>query len=201
MCFGRKFKLRFVSHFCVFLGIVNMRKKRRPPVNKYILQAEYMRITPDERRPPFDEDPSLEALHFAFIHDVILSHIDVCGVPEELQAHGEKKDIVIPRLSCYIVLVTQLAFRKINQLPTAFKNAVWQSIDNFHLNHGALPDVLLLIVTHYVGEALEEVINWGELRNKHVSGLLWNRIKSAYGPEYTAADDEIFDMFDTDDVA
>ncbi len=176
-----------------------MRKKRRMPVNKYILQAEYMRITPDEQIPPLDEDLSLEALRFAFIHDVILSHIDVFGVPEELQAHGKKKDIVIPRLSCYIVLVAQLAFQKINQLPIAFKNAVWQGIDNFHLNHDEPPDVLLLIVTHYIGEALGEV-NCGELRNKHVSGPLWNRIKSAYGPEYAAEDDKIFDMFDTSDA-
>ena len=153
-----------------------MKRKRRPPVNKYILQAEYMRIMPEERIPPLAEEPSLEALRFAFIHDVILSHVDMFGIPEELQAHGKQKDIVIPRLSCYVVLVTQLAFQKINQLPTAFKNAVWQSLDDFHLNDNEPPDVLLLIVTYYVGEALGEV-NCRELRNKRVldpSGIALN---------------------------
>ena len=176
-----------------------MRRKRRPTVNTYALQAEYRRITPDSRTPPLDEDPSPEALHFALIHGVVISHVGMFGIPEELQVHDGEKDIAIPRVSCYIVLVTQLAFQKINQLPTAFKNAVWQSIDDFHLNDNDLPDVLFLIVTHYIEEALEEV-NCKELRNIHVSGALWNRIKSVYGREYAAEDDEIFDMFDTDDT-
>ena len=97
------------------------------------------------------------------------------------------------------MLVTQLAFQKINKLPSTFKNAVWQGIDDFHLNHGELPDVIMLIVTHYIGEALGEV-NCGELRNKHISASLWKSIKSAYGPEYAAEDDKIFYMFDTNDA-
>ena len=176
-----------------------MRRKRKPTVNKYALQTEYIRITPDERIPPLDEFLTPEAFRFAFIHDVVLSHVDTFGIPEELQAHDVEKHISIPRVSCYIVLVTQLAFQKINQLPTAFKNAVWQGIDDLHLNDDDLPDVILLIVTHYIGEALGE-INCEELTNEQVSGPLWNRIKTAYGREYVAEDDEIFDMFDTDDA-
>ena len=154
-----------------------MRRKRRPTVNTYALQAEYRRITPDSRTPPLDEDPSPEALHFALIHGVVISHVGMFGIPEELQVHDGEKDIAIPRVSCYIVLVTQLAFQKINQLPTAFKNAVWQSIDDFHLNDNDLPDVLFLIVTHYIEEALEEV-NCKELRNIHVSGRFPSGIAS-----------------------
>ena len=176
-----------------------MRRKRRPTVNQYALQAEYMRITPDDQIPPLDVFLSPEAFRFAFIHDGVLSHVDVFGIPEELQAHDVEKYISIPRVSCYIVLVTQLAFQKINQLPTAFKDAVWQGIDDFQLNDDDLPDVILLIVTHYVGEALGE-INCKELTNKQVSDLLWNRIKSAYGREYVVEDNEIFDMFDMNDA-
>ena len=176
-----------------------MRRKRRPSVSKYALQAEYMRITPDERIPPLDEFLSPEAFRFAFVHDAVFSHVDVFGIPEELEAHDAEKHISIPRVSCYIVLVTQLTFQKLNQLPIAFKNALWQGIDDFHLNDNDLPDVIMLIVTHYVGEALEE-INCKELTNKQVSAPLWNRIKSACGREYVAEDDEIFDMFETVDV-
>ncbi len=176
-----------------------MKRKRRPTVNKYALQAEYIRITPDEKIPPLEEAPAPEALHFALIHDIVVTHVDVFGIPEELQAHGTDKAIVVPRVSCYIVLVTQLAFQKINRLPAAFKNAVWQSIDDFHFNDDELPDVLMLIVTHYVGEALGEV-NCKELRNKNVSATLWNRIKSAYGREHIAKDDEIFDLFEADEA-
>ena len=177
-----------------------MSKKRKPTVNKYALQAEYMRITPDEQTPPLDESLPPEAFRFALIHEAVLSHVDMFGIPEELQAHDTEKHIAIPRVSCYVVLVTQLTYQKLNQLPTAFKNALWQGIDDYQLNDDDLPDVIMLIVTHYIGEAVEE-INCKELTNIQISGPLWNRIKSAYGDEYVAEEDEIFDMFVTDDDA
>jgi hypothetical protein len=176
-----------------------MRKKRRTTLNKYALQAEYMRITPDHRTPLLEEEILPEAFRFIFIHDGVVNYIDTFGVPEELQVHDTEKNISIPRVSCFIVLVTQLAFQKINRLPTAFKNAVWDGIDDIFLNDDEIPDVILLIVMHYIGEAIEG-INHKELTNPQVSDPLWNRIKSVHGSEYAAEDDEIFDNFYEVDV-
>ena len=176
-----------------------MRKKRRTTLNKYALQAEYMRITPDHRTPLLEEEIPSEAFRVIFIHNGVVNYIDAFGLPEELHANDTEKNISIPRVSCFVVLVTQLAFQKINRLPTAFKNAVWDGIDDIFLNDDEIPDVILVIVTHYISEAIEE-INHKELTNTQVSDQIWNRIKSAYGSEYAAEDDEIFDDFYEVDV-
>lgn len=172
-----------------------MRKKKQTTIDKQILRAEYLRITPDYRVLLFPEEIHQNfEFRVAFIHQGVVSHIEEIGTPEELGAHDGAKDIVIPRLSCFIVLVTQAVLHNVNRLPILFKQAVWETIDNIIDENAEIPEILIVIIADCIEKATAE-INYNQLKSGRVVNRLWNSIKSAYGEQYAASDIEIFDDF------
>ena len=182
-----------------------MRKKKQTTIDKRILQAECVRITPDHCALHFQEELHRNAdFRIGFIHHGVVTHVEEIGIPEDLGAHDAAKDIAIPRLSCFIVLVTQVVLHHINRLPTLFKHAVWETVDDIIDENAEIPEVLLVIVANYIEKATRE-INYNQLKNENVLNRLWNSIKSAYGEKYAPSDIEIFDSFyefeeDLDDI-
>ena len=172
-----------------------MRKKKQTTIDKRILQAECVRITPDHCALHFQEELHRNAdFRIGFIHHGVVTHVEEIGIPEELDAHDAAKDIAIPRLSCFIVLVTQVVLRHINRLPTLFKHAVWETVDDILDEKSEIPEVLLVIVANYIEKAAGE-INYNQLKSETVLNRLWSSIKSAYGEKYAPSDIEIFDSF------
>ena len=172
-----------------------MRKKKQTTIDKRILQAECVRITPDHCALHFQEELHRNAdFRIGFIHHGVVTHVEEIGIPEDLGAHDAAKDIAIPRLSCFIVLVTQVVLHHINRLPTLFKHAVWETVDDIIDENAEIPEVLLVIVANYIEKATRE-INYNQLKNENVLNRLWNSIKSAYGEKYAPSDIEIFDSF------
>ena len=179
-----------------------MRKKRQTAIDKRILRAECLRILPDgcvqeEMLKDFD-------LPIGFIHQGVVAHVEEIGIPEELEAHDAAKDIAIPRVSCFIVIVTQVALYNINRLPTAFEHAVWETIDDIIYESAEIPDILLFTIGSCIEKAMEE-INYNQLKSESVSNRLWNNIKSVYGEKHVVSDIEILDNFyesdeDSDDA-
>ena len=172
-----------------------MRKRKQTRLDKRILKAEYMRIIPDDSAPLFQEE-MLENFDFriGFIHQGVVAHVYEIGIPEELGAHDVAKDISIPRVSCFIVLVTQVVLHHINRLPIPFKNAVWETVDTIIDEGAEVPEILLVIVADCIQRAVTE-INYTQLKSDRVLNRLWNSIKSAYGEKYAPSDVEIFDDF------
>ena len=172
-----------------------MRKKKQTTIDKRILKAECLRITPDDSALLFQEE-ILKNFDFriGFIHQGVTAHVDEIGIPEELGAHDTAKDISIPRVSCFIVLVTQVVLHHINRLPTVFKDAVWKTIDDIIEEDAEIPEILLVIIADCIGKSIEE-IKYDQLKSENVLNRLWNSIKSAYGEKYAASDIEIFDSF------
>ena len=169
-----------------------MRKKRQTTIDKRILRAECLRILPndcvqEEMLKDFD-------LQIGFIHQGVVAHVEEIGIPEELEAHDAAKDIAIPRVSCFIVIVTQVTLHNINRLPTAFKHAVWETIDDIIYESAEIPDILLFTIGNCIEKAMEET-SYNQLKSESVSNRLWNSIKSAYGEEHVASDIEIFGNF------
>ena len=172
-----------------------MRRKKRTGIDKRILKAEYMRIIPDDSAPLFQEEMDKHFdFRIGFIHHGVVTHVYEIGIPEELGAHDTPKDISIPRVSCFIVLVTQVVLHHINRLPTLFKHAVWETIDTIIDEEGEIPEILLVIIADCIQRAIAE-INYSQLKNESVLNRLWNSIKSAYGEKYAPSDVEIFDDF------
>ena len=172
-----------------------MRKKKQTTIDKRILKAECLRLAPDHSALLFQEE-MLKNFDFriGFIHQGVVAHVDEIGIPEELGAHDTAKDISIPRVSCFIVLVTQVALHHINRLPTLFKHAVWETIDNIIDEDAEIPEILLVIIEHCIEKTMTE-INFNQLKNESVLNRLWNSVKSAYGEQYAPSDTEIFDSF------
>ncbi|RKU32479.1 hypothetical protein C6499_03195 [Candidatus Poribacteria bacterium] len=172
-----------------------MRKKKQTTIDKRILKAECLRITPDHCALHFQEELH-ENFEFrvGFIHQGVVAHVEEIGIPEDLGAHDAAKDIAIPRLSCFIVLVTQAVLHHINRLPTLFKHAVWETVDDILNEDAEIPEVLLVIVANCIEKATGE-INYNQLKRESVLNRLWNGIKSAYGEKYAPSDIEIFDSF------
>ena len=81
-----------------------------------------------------------------FIHQGVVAHVDEIGIPEALEAHDTPKDISIPRVSCFVVLVTQVVLHHINRLPLLFKHAVWETVDDIIDEDAEIPEVLLVVV-------------------------------------------------------
>ena len=172
-----------------------MRKKKRTKIDKRILKAEYMRIIPDDSAPLFQEEMHKNFdFRIGFIHHGVVTHVYEIGIPEELGAHDTAKDISIPRVSCFIVLVTQVVLHHINRLPILFKHAVWETIDAIIDEDAEIPEVLLVIIADCIQRAIAE-INYSQLKNESVLNRLWNSIKTAYGEKYAPSDVEIFDDF------
>ncbi|MDD9973064.1 MAG: hypothetical protein OXU27_03610 [Candidatus Poribacteria bacterium] len=172
-----------------------MRKKKQTTIDKRILKAECLRITPEPYALSFQEEmyKNLQS-RIGFIHHGVVAHVEGIGIPEELGAHDAAKDIAIPRLSCFIVLVTQIALHNVNRLPTVFKDAVWETIDDIIYESGEVPEILLVVIGDCIEKAMAE-INYNQLKHESVLNRLWNSIKSAYGEKYAASDIEIFDSF------
>ena len=84
---------------------------------------------------------------------MLLAHVEEIGIPEDLGAHDAEKDIAIPRLSCFIVLVTQVVLHHINRLPTLFKHAVWETVDDIIDEDAEIPEILLVIVADCIEKA------------------------------------------------
>lgn len=172
-----------------------MRKKKQTSIDKRILKAECLRLAPEhavlllqaEMYEDFD-------FRIGFVHEGVAAHVSEIGVPEELGAHDIAKDISIPRVSCFIVLVTQAVLHHINRLPILFKHAVWETVDDIIDEESEIPDALLVIVTYCIEKAMAE-INYNQLKDERVLNRLWNGIKSAYGERYAPSDIEIFDNF------
>lgn len=172
-----------------------MRKKKQTTINKQILKAECVRITPDHCALHFQEELHRDAeFRIGFIHHGVVTHVEEIGIPEELGAHNAAKDIAIPRLSCFIVLVTQVVLHHINRLPPLFRHAVWETVDDIIDEKGEIPEVLLVIVANCIERATLE-INYTQLKSEKVLNRLWTNIKSAYGEKYAPSDAEIFDSF------
>ena len=172
-----------------------MRKKKQTTIDKRILRAECLRITPDHCALHFQEELHRNfEFRIGFIHHGVVAHVEEIGIPEELGAHDAAKDVAIPRLSCFIVLITQMVLHHINRLPTLFKHAVWETVDDIIDERTEIPEVLLVIVANCIEKATVE-INYNQLKNESVLNRLWNNIKSAYGEKYAASDIEIFDSF------
>ena len=129
-----------------------------------------------------------------FIHQSVVAHVDEIGIPEALDAHEAPKDIAIPRVSCFIVLVTQVVLHYINRLPSLFKRAVWGTVDDIINEDAEIPEILLVVVADCIEKAMSE-INCNQLKNEKVLNQLWNSIKSAYGEKYAPSNIEIFDNF------
>ena len=172
-----------------------MRKKKQTTIDKRVLKAECLRIAPDHCALHFQEELH-ENFEFrvGFIHHGVVAHVEEIGVPEDLGVHDAAKDIAIPLLSCFIVLVTQAVLHHINRLPTLFKHAVWETVDDILNEDTEIPDVLLVIVANCIEKATGE-INYNQLKRESVLNRLWNGIKSAYGEKYAPSDTEIFDSF------
>lgn len=172
-----------------------MRKKKQTTIDKRILRAECLRITPDHCALHFQEELHRNfEFRIGFIHHGVVAHVEEIGIPEELGAHDAAKDIAIPRLSCFIVLITQMVLHHINRLPTLFKHAVWETVDDVIDEKAEIPEVLLVIVANCIEKATGE-INYSQLKNESVLNRLWDNIKSAYGEKYAPSDIEIFDSF------
>ena len=172
-----------------------MRKKKQTRIDKRILKAEYMRIIPDDSAPLFQEEMHTDFdFRIGFIHHGVVTHVYEIGIPEELGAHDTPKDISIPRVSCFIVLVTQVVIHHINRLPILFKHAVWETVDAILDEDAEIPEVLLVVVADCIQRAVGE-INYTQLKNERVLNRLWNSIKSAYGEKYAPSDVEIFNDF------
>ncbi len=172
-----------------------MRKKKRATIDKRILKAECLRVSPDHSAPLFQQEMYKNFdFRVGFIHQGVVSHVEEIGIPEELGAHDAEKDISIPRVSCFIVLVTQGALHHINRLPTLFKHAVWETVDAIIDENAEIPEILLVIVTDCIEKAIGE-INYNQLKSEGILNRLWNNIKSAYGEKYASSDIEIFDSF------
>ena len=182
-----------------------MRKKKQTTIDKRVLRAECLRIAPDHCDLHFQEELHKNfEFRIGFIHHGVVAHVEEIGIPEQLGAHDAAKDIAIPRLSCFIVLVTQVVLHHINRLPTLFRHAVWETIDDIIDENAEIPEVLLVIVDNCIEKATRE-INYNQLKNENVLNRLWNSIKSAYGEKYAPSDIEIFDSFyefeeDLDDI-
>ena len=172
-----------------------MRKKKRTRIDKQILKAECLRLAPDHCAPLFQEEMHKNFdFRIGFIHQGVVAHVDEIGIPEELGAHDAPKDVSIPRVSCFIVLVTQVVLHHINRLPLLFKHAVWETVDDIIDEDADIPDVLLVVVADCIEKAMSE-INCDQLRNESVLNRLWHSIKSAYGEKYAPSNIEIFDNF------
>ncbi len=172
-----------------------MRKKKQTTIDKQILKAECLRISPDHCAPLFQEEMHKNFdFRVGFIHQGVASHVEEIGIPEDLGAHDAEKDIAIPRLSCFIVLVTQVVLHHINRLPTLFKHAVWETVDDIIDEDAEIPEILLVIVADCIEKVVAE-INYNQLKSEVVLNRLWNGIKSAYGEKYAPSDIEIFDSF------
>lgn len=172
-----------------------MRKKKQTRIDKRILKAEYLRLAPDHRAPFFQEEMYKNFdFRIGFIHHGVVAHVDEIGIPEDLGAHDTAKDISIPLVSCFIVLVTQVVLHYINRLPTLFKNAVWGTVDAIIDEDAEIPEILLVIIADCIQRAIEE-INYSQLKSENVLNRLWSSIKSAYGEKYAPSDVEIFDSF------
>ena len=182
-----------------------MRKKKQTRIDKRILKAECLRLAPDHCAPLFQEEMHKNFdFRIGFIHQGVVAHADEIGIPEELDAHDVAKDISIPRVSCFIVLVTQVVLHYINRLPILFKHAVWETIDDIIDEDAEIPEILLVVVADCTEKAMSE-INCNQLKDERVLNRLWNSIKSAYGEKYAPSDIEIFDNFyefeeDTDET-
>ena len=172
-----------------------MRKKKQTTIDKQILRAECLRIMPEHYAISLPE-AMYENFEFriGFIHQGVVAHIETIGTPEELGAHDTTKDIAIPRLSCFIVLVTQVILHRINRLPTLFKHAVWETIDNIIDEDAEIPDILLVVINDCLERSMGE-INYNQLKDERIVSRLWSSIKSAYGEKYAPSDIEIFDNF------
>ena len=172
-----------------------MRKKKQTSIDKRILRSECLRIMPEHCAILLPE-AMYENFEFrvGFIHQGVIAHIETIGTPEELGAHDTTKDIAIPRLSCFVVLVTQVILHRINRLPTLFKHAVWETIDNIIDEDAEIPEILLVVINDCLERAIGE-INYNQLKNESIVHRLWNSIKSAYGEKYAPSDIEIFDNF------
>ena len=133
-------------------------------------------------------------VRIAFVHHGVVTHVYEIGIPEELGAHDIAKDISIPRVSCFIVLVTQVVLHHINRLPILFKHAVWETVDAIIDEESEIPEVLLVIIADCIQRAISE-INYNQLKRERVLNRLWSSIKSAYGEQYAPSDVEIFDDF------
>ena len=172
-----------------------MRKKKQTTIDKWILKVECLRITPEHCALHFQEELHKNfEFRVGFIHQGVVAHVEEIGIPEELGAHDAAKDIAIPRLSCFIVLVTQAVLHHINRLPTLFKHAVWETVDDIINEDVEIPEVLLVIIANCIEKAAGE-INYNQLKRESVLDRLWNGIKSAYGEKYAPSDIEIFDSF------
>ncbi len=172
-----------------------MKKKKQTTIDKRILKAECLRITPEHCALHFQEELHKNfEFRIGFIHHGVVTHVEEIGIPEGLGAHDAEKDVAIPRLSCFIVLVTQAVLHHINRLPPLFKRAVWETVDNIIDENGEIPEILLVIVADCIERATGE-INYDQLKRESVLNRLWNGIKSAYGAKYAPSDIEIFDSF------
>ena len=154
-----------------------------------------MRIVPDSSAPLFQKEMHEDFdVRIAFVHHGVVTHVYEIGIPEELGAHDIAKDISIPRVSCFIVLVTQVVLHHINRLPILFKHAVWETVDAIIDEESEIPEVLLVIIADCIQRAISE-INYNQLKRERVLNRLWSSIKSAYGEQYAPSDVEIFDDF------
>ena len=133
-------------------------------------------------------------IHVGFIHQGVVSHVETIGTPEELGAHDAEKEIAIPRLSCFVVLVTQVALHRINRLPTLFRRAVSETIDSIIDDEAEIPEILLVVINDCLERAIVE-INYNQLKDDRIVSRLWSSIKSAYGEKHAPNDSEIFDNF------
>ena len=150
---------------------------------------------PDHRASLFQEEMLKDFdLRVGFIHQGVVAHVEEIGIPEDLGAHDAAKDISIPRVSCFIVIATQVTLHNINRLPTVFKHAVWETVDDIIYESAEIPEILLVTISDCIERAVGE-INYNQLKSESVANRLWNSIKSAYGEKYTASDIEIFDNF------
>ncbi len=172
-----------------------MRKKKQTTIDKRILRAECLRVVPDHYISLFQEEMLKDFdLRIGFVHQGVVAHVEEIGIPEELEAHDAAKDIAIPRVSCFIVIVTQVALYNINRLPTAFKDAVWETIDDIIYESAEIPDILLFVIGNCIEKAMEE-ISYNQLKSESALNRLWDSIKSACGEKHVVSDIEILDNF------
>ena len=172
-----------------------MRKKKQTAIDRRILKVECLRIMPEHCAMLLPEEMYKNfEFRIAFIHQGVVAHIETIGTPEELGAHDTTKDIAIPRLSCFVVLITQVVLHRINRLPSVFKHAVWETIDKIVDENAEIPEILLVVINDCLERAVGE-INYNQLKNESVLNRLWKSIKSAYGEKYAPSDIEIFDNF------
>lgn len=172
-----------------------MRKKKQTAIDKRILRAEYLRIIPEQSAMLLPVE-IFEHFDFriGFIHQGVVAHVETIGTPEDLGAHDAEKDIAIPRLSCFVVLVTQVALHRVNRLPPLFKRAVWETIDDIIDEETEIPEILLVIINDCLERAIGE-INYNQLKDERIVNRLWSSIKSAYGERHAPDDSEVFDNF------